>query len=259
MKLSPEVYVDVLGDLQRRYGVRINYEDVLEQNYRRFVRPGSTVVDVGAHTGRHLKILTELVGPSGLVIGFEPLPAQAEQLRRFAEGRGNVRIYEVALQDKKERTSFIHAVGTPEESGLKQRTYNFPERASPDEISVDADMLDSIAEHLPRLDYIKIDIEGAELLCLHGARDAIQRFKPIISVEYGQRGYGAYGFSSAELFEFAEEQGLSLFDIFGHEIQTRETWEAVCNTVYWDYFLVPKTRTGEFRAALARACRPNSE
>ncbi len=61
-----------------------DYERILRQGYSRFLAPGDVVVDVGAHTGLHLVAFADLVGPTGKVHAFEPIPFLMKDLaRRF--------------------------------------------------------------------------------------------------------------------------------------------------------------------------------
>src|SRR5258708_2018617 len=107
-----------------------NFESILEQHYRRWVRPGDTVIDIGAHIGRHLLPLSQCVGEDGMAIAFEPLPFAFEKLREKFKTK-NVWLHNAAVGRALGMATFTYAQGTPEESGLKQRTYNRPDIANP--------------------------------------------------------------------------------------------------------------------------------
>lgn len=227
------------------------YEDILESRYRRLVRPGDGVIDVGAHTGRHLACLAELVGPQGWVMAFEPLPfAQARLRERFTAP--NIELHGVALADEAGTARFIHAEGSPEESGLRERVYNRPEATRPTPIEVQVERLDRYARDRAGLAFIKIDVEGAEIACLRGARETLARHRPVVSVEYGQPAYSAYGHGKMTLFDLAAEQGYVLHDLFGHRLADRASWELACDSVYWDYLMLPREREAELVRRLGR-------
>ena len=57
------------------------FERITQSFYTNIVRAGDTVIDGGAHTGRHTIPLARVVGPDGMVIAFEPLAKVAETLR----------------------------------------------------------------------------------------------------------------------------------------------------------------------------------
>jgi FkbM family methyltransferase len=67
-----------------------------------------------------------------------------------------------ALSNTVGSSTFTFARGTPEENGLRQRTYNMPEKADPIEIEVRVDSIDNYARNLSKLTFVKIDVEGGE-------------------------------------------------------------------------------------------------
>lgn len=228
------------------------FEDILESRYRRLIRPGDGVIDIGAHTGRHLACFAELVGPQGWVMGFEPLPfAQAQLQARFQAP--NITLHAVALADEAGTARFIHAEGSPEESGLRERVYNRPEATRPTPIEVRVERLDRYTAGLARLAFIKIDVEGAEIACLRGAQETLARHRPVVSVEYGRPAYGAYGHTPWTLFDLAASQGYVLHDLFGHRLADRASWALACDSVYWDYLMVPREREAEVAGRLRGA------
>jgi FkbM family methyltransferase len=240
----------LLARLRDRYGITLDYESILEADYRRFLGPGGVVADVGAHLGRHTRALASIVGREGLVLAFEPLPAEFAALQQLAAELPQVRPRRLALADGAGRREFVHAAGTPSESGLRQRAFNAPGEARPTTIVVEVSTLDRCCASLPRLDYVKMDIEGGEIDCLAGARETLARLRPIVSVEYGAAGYSAYGHERGTLFSLAASLGYSVVDLLGNPIDSLELWERACDNVYWDYLLVPRERRDETLRAL---------
>jgi FkbM family methyltransferase len=228
------------------HGVSFDYEKLVEDHYSRWVQSGDTVVDVGSHTGRHLSKLTECVGEHGQVVAFEPLPF-AYKILAEAFHLPNVTLHNVALSDRHGQAEFIYATGTPQESGLKERIYNDPDRAKPRRIIVNLGQLDDHDSDLNGLSFIKIDIEGGEIHCLHGARRVIEHYRPVISLEYGFPSYSVYGHNKVTLFDFASENDYILFDVFLNSLEERADWELACDSIYWDYFMVPREKLDQFK------------
>lgn len=239
---------EISAIIARRNGV--DYENLLERQYRKFLGAGDIVVDVGAHAGRHLARFVECVGPRGHVHGFEPLPDMHAQLRQRFSGAENVTLYNVALSDMSGKVDFVHAVGAPEESGFRERSYNNPGIVKPTHIEVAAARLDEYADALDGLRFIKIDVEGAEMNVLRGAVEVLARYRPVVSVEYGRPAYGVYGHDIFTLYDFAEQNGYAMYDVFGHGLD-RASWAIACDSVYWDYFMVPNERRDWFAAHVA--------
>lgn len=229
-----------LAALRNDFGVAIDYEDILERQYRAFLPPDGVVVDVGAHMGRHTRAFVEAC-PRGRVLAVEPLPDQAAHLRETLGAR--IDLFEGALGARSGRTRFVWARGTPEESGLRRRAYNDPDRAQPIEIEVEVRTLDELGRGLDRCDFVKVDVEGAELTALSGGREFLARTRPVLSVEYGRPAYSAYGHEAGDLFAFARDNGFVVHDLFLNVVPDEETWRAVVDGATWDFFLVPDEKT----------------
>ncbi|MFN6955894.1 MAG: FkbM family methyltransferase [Acetobacteraceae bacterium] len=233
-------------------GQALDYEGMLERTYRRLLRPGDTVLDIGAHSGRHTTVFAELAGAGGAVHAFEPLP-EAIALFRARGLPGWVRLHETAIGEAEGMTEFIHVRGTPEESGLRVKAYNRPDLARPGTIRVRITPLDRAAAALREIALIKIDVEGGEIGVLRSGRETIARTRPWITVEYGYPGYSAYGQQRRALFDEACALGYAIGDLFGAVCASAEEWEQTCDRAYWDWYLVPRERAAAWSAALGGA------
>lgn len=219
-------------------GIVPEYERLLAATYESILKEGDIVFDIGAHSGRHLANFARLVGPSGSVFAFEPLPHMARHLRHIYASDSRVKVLEVALGSARGKTEFVHAINAPEESGLLRRIFN-QAGTKTEKISVNLETVDHVAAGLPRLDYIKIDIEGGEIGCLKGATETLSRYRPIMSIEYGHPGYSVYGHTKMTLYDWATGAGYTLSDLFGNLVADAGEWESVCDLASWDYFAVP--------------------
>jgi FkbM family methyltransferase len=225
-------------------GTYVDYEAILEVMYRTFLKEGDTVIDIGAHSGRHLSVFCELVNGAD-IHAFEPLPIKIEELHEKFGGFDNVIIHSEALTAYKGEATFKYAVNVPGESGLKERMYNV-ENPGVVDITVKTNMLDNYLDVFKKVDYIKMDIEGGEIDCLRGGMNFIKKFRPIISVEYGYPSYSKYDNSVVTLYELAEQMEYFVFDLFGNKVEDIEEWKNICDSIYWDYFLVPYTKKSIF-------------
>lgn len=230
--------------------LRFDYESLLERHYKKWIAPGDTVIDIGAHKGRHLAEFIRCVGPSGRVFGFEPLPFQFSHLQKTFRER-NVHLENVALSDKSGVSTFTFAQGCPEESGLRPRIYNVPQAADPTEINVRTAMLDEFIDEFWSINFIKMDIEGGEIDCLHGSSEILHKFRPLVSVEYGFQSYSVYGNTSSTLYELAKSHDYILYDIFLNSLADKSVWDTAVDSIYYDYFMVPKEREEEFLTKMA--------
>lgn len=234
-----------IRDLIQTGVVTTNYEILLERHYRRWVKKGDTVVDVGAHTGRHVKELADCVGTEGRIFAFEPVPQLCDQLSKKFSSEV-VRVFQVALCNAQGHADFFFADGSPQQSGLRERDYMEKEKVNPQKLSVKTNRLDAFVDELPSLSYIKIDVEGAEIEVLRGALKVLERYRPVVSVEYGVGSYSAYGCDAYSLYDLSESQGYALYDIFLNPLRDRQVWGMAIDSIYYDFLMIPLEKETEF-------------
>jgi FkbM family methyltransferase len=139
-------------------------------------RPGDIVLDCGANVGVYAQ--TALATGAKLVVAIEPAPENLECLRRnlardIADGR--VVVCPKGVWDKEDTLTLNR---DPKNSA---RDSLFPlQGSSIDELQVPLTTIDKLVAdlNLPRVDFIKMDIEGAERNAVLGARDTLRRYKP---------------------------------------------------------------------------------
>jgi FkbM family methyltransferase len=137
------------------------------------IAPGSVVYDVGAHVGFYTLLFSELVGPAGRVVAFEPNPRNVAYLKRHLKinDTTNAHVVEAAASDST-------GIATFADDGV-----SFTGRlSSQGSLNVPTVTLDEFVqrENAPQPDYIKIDVEGAEYRVLHGADKLLGSAHPTI-------------------------------------------------------------------------------
>jgi FkbM family methyltransferase len=154
------------------------YEATRVHAFANTVKPGAVVYDVGANVGIYSLLASLLVGPSGSVYAFEPLPRNLKYLRKHISLNRlrNCTVFEQAVCNHEGTRSFS---GTALESSMA--------RLSDDgELLVPSTTLDTCIYGQKRLlppDIIKIDVEGAEMEVLQGSQQSIAEFRPAIFLE----------------------------------------------------------------------------
>ena len=150
---------------------------------QRYLRDDSICVDVGCHCGAILKHMVHFAS-NGTFLAFEPLPDLLANLKATFGRR--VRILPYALGDKCGTSSFKFVQTNPGYSGFRERRYDSDNERIVD-ISVEERTLDSVleSERVDRIDFIKVDVEGAEILVFRGGKRAIESSKPLIVFEHG--------------------------------------------------------------------------
>lgn len=239
--------MDLVKKLRDVYDYYPDYDYILYLNYKSFLRPGSVVVDVGANIGVHTNHFLRQVWPQGQVIAVEPIAELAAGLQDKFKNVGRIlEVHNVALSSYTGTSEFVRAEGALALSGLKERVFTGPSGATLRKIQVPVRTLDELTAALPRVDYVKMDIEGGEIDCLKGGQATLDRFRPLVSVEYGHHGYEQYGYQRSELWNVAKKHNYEITDIFGNHIMTAAEWDQTCDQVYWDWFLIPTEKLNMF-------------
>ena len=156
----------------------LTFHEGIMEKFEELVSKSSVVFDLGAHAGWYTLLASELVGQEGEVIAFEPLPSMLRYLERHVELNHccNVQIIEAAVSDNDGDDTFyatedgsLGAVSTPGLGHVKSSV-------------VRTVRIDTLVQggQIPPPDFIKINIEGGELLALKGAKSTLVNYAPTI-------------------------------------------------------------------------------
>lgn len=150
------------------------------------VSPGDTVIDIGANLGYYTRTLARLTGPAGRVYAVEPVEPIRRVLRRNVGGCRNVEILPYALGASSREVSMAN--DTAREQGYFGTGQNFVNErgeAASDEFPAQMRRGSELFAPLTRLDFIKCDIEGYELVVMREMRPLLERFRPRVLIETG--------------------------------------------------------------------------
>ncbi len=185
---------------------------------RGLVRPGSVCLDVGAAAGLYTAALAQLAGPEGQVHSIEPLAfAHPVWSRVLRAGSGpNVRHYTEALGAEPGQGMMSVPMGrygfVTGRSFLDWKTRGLgsnEEFAGQISVAVEVETLDDFRTRvgLDRLDFVKIDVEGAELRVLEGGQRTIEEFRPAMLIEIEARHTARYQYSPDEIADWLTKRG----------------------------------------------------
>jgi FkbM family methyltransferase len=144
------------------------------------VKPGGTVLDVGAHIGLFAVIASRHTGANGKVIAFEPAPATFNLLQQTVhinKAGNTITTVQKAVGSGPGKTTFFISDNVADNSNslvsyLGDRSING--------IDIEITSIDTVVKeyNLSSIDFIKIDVEGAEYDTLRGAADTFKTFSP---------------------------------------------------------------------------------
>jgi len=191
-----------LGFLRNNFSFKYHYF------VKNLVQDGDYVVDLGANLGYFSKIFSRLVGKEGKVICIEPVKIFFETLQWGLRKQSNCTLYNYALglenkmielvlpkSDGVFRTGLAHI---PQDGEENVENYIFQtEMITGSSLLID----------LPKLNYIKCDIEGYEEFVLPELRGVIDKFKPMLQIETG-------GKAKNIIFEMMTELGYMQYSVY---------------------------------------------
>ena len=175
---------------------------------KRLLQPGMQVADIGANVGYYTVLTSRLVGPSGRVFAFEPAPKNFELLLKNLETNGcrNVRPFQVALSSQSGTGTLYldgSATGNPSMSGD-----NVPDKAG--EVQVQTVTLDEALSGEAPIDFLKIDVQGAEGHVLRGAQRVLAQAKLAILIEIWPAGLRNLQTDPGALLQSLVERGFRM-------------------------------------------------
>jgi FkbM family methyltransferase len=191
---------------------------------RYVVKPGDSVIDVGANYGLYAYHLSRAVGARGKVYAFEPIPVTCDGLRIITRALRlrNVEVHEKGCQDKPGTLSFVvpvqengamisgtvHLAGRVNDRPGRERHARFDKTR---EVTCEVVVLDDYLPRLDNLSFVKCDTEGADYRVLRGARQLIRRNLPVVVAEINPWFLEGFGIKIEEFIGFFSEMGYGLY------------------------------------------------
>lgn len=193
----------------------------------RLLRPGDVVVEVGGHIGYLSEFFAEMVGAYGTVEVFEPSPENAQYLHRNLSGRPNCTIRSLAISDHPGWADFWVEDMTGQNnslikdySGLTDNARAAGTKPTIARIRVRTETLGDAFAGAQKLNFLKVDVEGAEDQVIAGGRAVIQRLRPMILIEITR--------NREQVVASLTDMGYLLVDPRGVAVNERELYDPNC-------------------------------
>ncbi|MGZ3610023.1 MAG: FkbM family methyltransferase [Ktedonobacteraceae bacterium] len=178
---------------------------------KKVTKKGNVVVDVGGNYGLYAILFSQLVGENGSVHVFEPLVYMIQDMRKNIANNNchnNIQINNAGLSDTNGTASFyVYTNLGPGAASSRKRWFGSYSTYESKMLKLD----DYVRQNkLQRVDAIKCDVEGAELLVFKGAEKTLQKFHPTLLFEV--TGAGAkFGYRQTDLFDFLKKVGYKFY------------------------------------------------
>ncbi len=150
----------------------------------RHIKPGQRIVDVGANIGFFTLLCARQVGPTGQVWAFEPGPQSFALLSTNVSinGYNNVVVENSAVADASGRVDLFVCRSGESDNRIAGTLLDYEQR---DRVNIRCVALDDYFGKVDApIDFIKIDVQGAETLVFRGMENMLRRQRPMISFEY---------------------------------------------------------------------------
>lgn len=201
---------DFIGESILRGG----YETAESEFAARFLKPGMTVLDIGAHRGFHTLLFSKKVGKHGHVLSFEPSARDRKrlQLHLIINFCRNVEVVACALGDEDTETKLYAVAANSVLNSLRPPDTQLETSTTP----VALRKLDNLlsAAKIDSVDFIKIDVEGGELGVLRGAERLLARSpRPVILCEVLEQRTRPWGYTGRLLVDYLSQKGFVWFEL----------------------------------------------
>ena len=193
------------------------YESKTNNFISRRVKKDMICIDVGSNMGTMCLHMAKRVTETGEVHAFEPVPHLHDRLMKnlHRNGLGHiVRSYRCALSDHSGIGRMSVASVTEPNQGMGS-TVSLGCAKLAASIEVRITTLDDfvLEQRIARLDFVKVDIQGAEPLFLRGGSRTLARWKPLMLIEVSPDDLKSLGVTNRDLLDKIEFLGYKIFEL----------------------------------------------
>jgi FkbM family methyltransferase len=191
--------------------------------FLRSIKPGDIVFDVGANIGEFTILLSHAVGSTGKVYAFEPVPRTFEILSRNVNRSriaNRVILNRCAVSDHLGHATIHMPASDHTEASLTDHSFASWSSKSVTSFECALETLDNYtATHsIQRVDFVKIDVEGAEMLVLNGMQNILRESPPLLMLEAFSPWMKDFGFTINDMFTLLSKNGYAIYSISKDEL-----------------------------------------
>ena len=187
--------------------------DTSRRVFVNLVHAGAVVIEIGANQGIYTALFSRLVGRTGQVHAFEPVSSSFERLlaRVHSLGATNISACQMAVADgpASEREIIIPGVDSEQASLVRHIAGSWANSNQTRSELVQVTSLDAyLMKHdISHVDFVKLDVEGAELSVLQSGRECFTRQKPALHLEIESEWLHDFGATADDLFQLLRSYG----------------------------------------------------
>lgn len=223
-------------------------EEELLMQYQ-LIEENDVVFDIGGNYGWY-SIHISMKIPSSEIYTFEPVPNTFSILNKniHLNKATNIKTFNIGFSNEEGEFTFYCDPNLTVNASLN----NVNENPNAIEVLCRVDVLDNfvLKNSIGKIDFIKCDIEGAELFALLGAKNSIGKFKPKIFVEMLRKWSAKFNYHPNDIILFLKELGYHCFVIKDHFLE--EVIEVTDETIETNFVFLHKEKHYGFINNLAK-------
>ncbi len=183
----------------------------------RFIRDDMTFIDIGANQGEFSVFAASRL-PHGRVLAFEPVRKTRNLLieNKRINHLQNLEIFDFGLSDQAGTFPVYTSADTTIYHGYNEGLSTLYKTETRDVFEEDISLYvfdDIFYPDLDRMDFVKIDVEGAELYVLKGMYKSLLKFKPDLLIEINEETFNAAGYSTPDLISLLKDLNYGVYQI----------------------------------------------
>lgn len=201
------------------------------------IEPSFNVLDIGANYGWYALHIAKQ-SPNAAIFSFEPIPSTFKCLNENValNNVSNIETLNFGLSDKEGKFNFFYDSSLSVNASLANVSGN----SNIEEVVCNVKTLDEYWLEQKQIDFIKCDIEGAELFALKGGAKSIQKFKPIIFCEMLRKWTAKFNYHPNDIIAFLKEIGYCCFTLANEKLRPFEKVDE--ETIETNYFFLHKEK-----------------
>lgn len=186
------------------------YEPDTVALFKKIIKPGMTVLDIGANIGYYTRLFAKLAGPAGRVLSFEPEFENFQLLQKNTANLKSVKLFNLAISDQNGEIAFYK---------VKNSTgcHSVIPQQQAETIRVKAVSLDAFlaGQKIKQIDIIKIDIEGGEPLAFRGMEKLFLETRSLsVVMEFFPEALKSANVNPLEFLQNIKNYGFNILQIF---------------------------------------------
>lgn len=185
-----------------------SWEPNMLREIRKHISKTSICLDIGANIGQH-SLYMATVATHGKVYAFDPIPSLAKQIQESVSKNNynNVEVFTFGLSNE----NIIKEIYL---NNLNMGNTTFKKRLGASSVEkAETKIFDDFWNERAQIDFIKMDVEGYEYYALLGMKKSLEKYKPVMIIEFSPLFYSKMNIDSRDVLTYIFSLGYHIYDL----------------------------------------------